>query len=147
MQMPMQIGLDELLSMVMARMEGMAMAEESLKTKFNVLARALYRKGLLTDEDVVEALREEYRILKELGVTGEVPGEDMIKAVAENILQWVRGDVPAIRQGMEDYEKKVRELSAQEARKPRIDVASPALLSQLDRATGKAPRGGSKLII
>ena len=78
MQMPMQIGLEELLSMVMARMEGMAMAEESLKTKFNVLARALYRKGLLTDEDVVEALREEYRTLKELGVTGEVPGEDKL---------------------------------------------------------------------
>ena len=86
MQMPMQIGLDELLSMVMARMEGMAMAEESLKTKFNVLARALYRKGLLTDEDVVEALREEYRILKELGVTGEVPGEDMIKAVFASVI-------------------------------------------------------------
>ena len=74
MQMPMQIGLDELLSMVMARMEGMAMAEESLKTKFNVLARALYRKGLLTDEDVVEALREEYRILKELGSRGRSRG-------------------------------------------------------------------------
>lgn len=144
MQMPMQIGLDELLSMVMARMESMAMAEESLKTKFNVLARAATVRGSWRTRTWWTPW-EEYRILKELGMAGEAPGEEMLQAVADNILQWVRGDVAAIRQGMEEYEK-VRELSAQGS-PSRIDVASPAVLSQLDRATGKAPRGGGKLII
>jgi ADP-dependent phosphofructokinase/glucokinase len=148
MQMPtqQQITLDDLLSMLMARVDAMSMAEENLKTKMNILGRVLYKKGILTDEDVMDSIREEHRLLKELGAIEKMPSEEMVKLSAEGILQWIRGDAEAIKKGMEEYEKKVRDLAAQEARKPRIDVASASVLDQLDHMTGKKP-GGSKLIL
>jgi hypothetical protein len=42
---PMQISLDELLSMIMARIDALTVSDENVKTKFNVLARAMYRKA------------------------------------------------------------------------------------------------------
>ncbi len=143
--MPMQISLDEVLSMLLARVDSLAFNDENLKTKFNILARAMYRKGLITDEDIVDSIREEHRILADLGVIQEIPADDVIRTVAEGILQWVKGDVEAIKKAMDEYEKKLQELAKQQAGKPKIDVASPAVLQQLDMLSGKG-KGKSKLI-
>ncbi|HCD71710.1 hypothetical protein [Thermovirga lienii] len=145
MQMPRQISLDELLSMLVARIDSLSYSDENHKTKFNILARALYRKGLLDDEDIKESIREEHRILKELGVITELPSEDVVEAMADSIMQWVKGDVEKIKEAMEEYEKKLREVMQKEqAAKPKIDVASPAVLEQLDKLN--KGKGGSKLI-
>lgn len=147
MQMPMQISLDEIISMLLARVDNLAFNDENIKTKFNILARVLYKKGLITDDDVIDSIREEHRVLKELGAIQEMPADDVIKTIAEGILQWVKGDVKAIKKAMEEYEKKVQEMSKQQASKPRIDVASPAVLQQLDKLSGKSAKGGGKLIL
>ena len=42
----MQIGLDELLSMLVSRVEEMALDNENQKSRFNVMFRILYKKGL-----------------------------------------------------------------------------------------------------
>ncbi len=131
--------------MLLARVDSLAFNDENLKTKFNILARAMYRKGLISDEDIVDSIREEHRILADLGLIQEVPADDVIRTVAEGILQWVKGDVGAIKKAMEDYEKKLQELAKQQAEKPKIDVASPAVLQQLDMLSGKG-KGKSKLI-
>ncbi len=143
--MPMQISLDEVLSMLLARVDSLAFNDENLKTKFNILARAMYRKGLISDEDIVDSIREEHRILADLGLIQAGPADDVIRTVAEGILQWVKGDAAAIKKAMEDYEKKLQELAKQQAEKPKIDVASPAVLQQLDMLSGKG-KGKSKLI-
>jgi hypothetical protein len=147
MAMPMQINLEELLSMLIARVDSLSFSDENQKTRFNILARVLYRKGLLTDQDVVDSVREEHRILKELGLIPELPSEENLKTMAESILLWIRGDVAAIRKSMEEYDKKMRELAMQEAQaqKSRIEVAPSSVLQQIDRMSGKKP--GSKLII
>jgi len=145
MQMPRQISLDELLSMLVARIDSLSYSDENHKTKFNILARALYRKGLLNDEDIKESIREEHRILKELGAITELPSDDVVEAMADSIMQWVKGDVEKIKEAMEEYEKKLREVMQKEqAAKPKIDVASPAVLEQLDKLN--KGKGGSKLI-
>ncbi len=131
--------------MLLARVDSLAFNDENLKTKFNILARAMYRKGLISDEDIVDSIREEHRILADLGLIQEVPADDVIRTVAEGILQWVKGDAAAIKKAMEDYEKKLQELAKQQAEKPKIDVASPAVLQQLDMLSGKG-KGKSKLI-
>ena len=131
--------------MLLARVDSLAFNDENLKTKFNILARAMYRKGLISDEDIVDSIREEHRILADLGLIQEVPADDVIRTVAEGILQWVKGDVGAIKKAMEDYEKKLQEPAKQQAEKPKIDVASPAVLQQLDMLSGKG-KGKSKLI-
>jgi len=145
MAMPMQVSLDEILSMLLARVDSLALSDENSKSKFNIITRALYKKGVLTDEDVVDSIREEHRMLKELGVIAEMPGEEMVAAIADNILQWIKGDVAALKKGMEEYEKKVQEAMSKQSQKPRIDVASPAVLQQLDRMGGK--QGGGKIIL
>jgi molecular chaperone DnaK (HSP70) len=131
--------------MLVARIDSLSYSDENHKTKFNILARALYRKGLLDDEDIKESIREEHRILKELGVITELPSEDVVEAMADSIMQWVKGDVEKIKEAMEEYEKKLREVMQKEqAAKPKIDVASPAVLEQLDKLN--KGKGGSKLI-
>jgi hypothetical protein len=147
MAMPMQINLEELLSMVLARVDSLSFSDENQKTKFNILARVLYRKGLLTEEDVLESVREEHRVLKELGLIPETPPEESLKMMADSVLLWIKGDVPVIKKSMEEYDKKMREMAMQEAQaqKSRIDVAPSTVLQQLDRMSGKKP--GGKIIV
>ena len=146
MAMPMQVSLDEILSMLLARVDGLALSDENSKSKINIITRVLYRKGIITDQDVIDSIREEHRMLKNLGLIAEEPEEDVIAAIAENILQWIKGDVDALKKGMEEYEKKMQEAMSRQNQKPKIDVASPAVLQQLNRMGGKQG-GGSKLIL
>lgn len=144
--MPMQIGLDELLSMLLARVDGMAMDSENQKSRFNIMFRILYKKGLFTDQDVLEAVKEEHRILKELGMIEQEPSEEALESAAQGLLLWIKGDAAAIRKTMEDYEKKVQEAMSKQ-QKPKIDVAPAAVLSQLDRMGGNTQQGSGKKII
>ncbi len=144
--MAMQISLDEIISMLLARVESLAYSAENQKTRFNVMARVLYRKGLLSDEDILDAVRDEHHLLKDLGLIEEMPDEEMLRAAAESLLQWIKGDAAEIRRTMEEYENKMREMATKEAVKPRIDVAPASALSQLDKLSGKKP-GGGKLIL
>ncbi|MDR1514794.1 MAG: hypothetical protein LBS45_03790 [Synergistaceae bacterium] len=146
MQMPMQISLEEIITMLLSRVETLAMNGENDKTRFNIVARVLYKKGIITDQDIVDSVKEEHWMLKELGMIPEEPGEDVSIAVAENILQWMRGDIDVIKKSMEDYEKKVKEYAREREKKSSLAVASTDVLHQLDRISS-GQKGGSKLII
>ncbi len=145
MAMPMQVSLDEILSMLLARVDSLVLNDENSKSKFNIITRVLYKKGILTDEDVMDSIREEHKVLLGLGLIAEEPSEEMVKAISESILQWIKGDVEALKKGMEEYERRIQENANREAQKPKIDVASPAVLQQLDRMGGK--QGGGKIIL
>ena len=84
--MPMQIGLDELLSMLLARVDGLAMDSENQKSRFNIMFRILYRKGIFSEADVLDAVREEHRILKELGMLEKMPEEEAIRSAADALM-------------------------------------------------------------
>lgn len=143
--MPMQIGLDELLSMLLARVDGLAMDAENQKSRFNIMFRILYKKGLFSEADALEAVREEHHILKDLGMLDKMPEEEALKAAADALMLWVKGDVAAIRKSMEEYDKRLQE-AMNKQQKPKIDVAPAAVLNQLDRMGGGA-QGGKKLIL
>ena len=139
-----QIGLDELLSMLLARVDNMAMDSENQKSRFNIMFRILYKKGAISDQDVLDSVREEHRILKELGMIDEMPPDAALENAAKSILLWIKGDAGAIKKTMEEYKKRVSDAMAKQS-KPKIDVAPAAVLGQLDRL-GAQP-GGKKLII
>lgn len=142
---PMQISLEEIISMLLSRVESLSANEENSKTKSNIIYRVLYKKGILTEQDIAESVREEYRMLKELGVIQEEPKEEIYQTIADGILQWVKGDTDGIKKSMADYEKKLQEYAREEAaKKPSIEIAGANVLSQLDRMGG--PKGG-KLIV
>ena len=100
--MPMQIGLDELLSMLLARVDGLAMDSENQKSRFNIMFRILYRKGIFSEADVLDAVREEHRILKELGMLEKMPEEEAIRSAADALMLWIKGDTATIRKSLEE---------------------------------------------
>lgn len=142
---PMQISLEEIISMLLGRVESLSANEENTKTKSNIVYRVLYKKGILTEQDILDSVKEEYRMLKELGVIQEEPKEEIYQTITDGILQWVKGDIEGIKKSMADYEKRLQELAREEAaRKPTIEVAGANVLNQLDRMGGTK---GGKLIV
>ncbi|MBR1672263.1 MAG: hypothetical protein IJ702_04990 [Fretibacterium sp.] len=145
--MPMQqIGLDELMSMLLARMDSLTLESENQKSRFNIMFRILYKKGLFSDADALEAVREEHKLLHELGMLKEMPDEEALKATADAMMLWIKGDVKAIRHSMDEYDKRLKEAMARQQR-PKIDVAPAAVLDELDRMGGTAQGGGKKIIL
>ena len=141
---PMQISLEDVISMLLQRVESLAANDENSKTKSNIIYRALYKKGLITEEDILASVKEEYHMLKELGVVKEEPKEDMYQTITDGILQWIKCDVAGIKKSMADYEKKLKDYAREEAaKKPKIEVAGANVLNELDNAA----KGSSKLII
>jgi len=139
-----QIGLDDLLSMLLARVDGMAADSENQKSRFNIMFRILYKKGLITEQDVLDSVKDEHMVLKELGMIEEMPSDAALENAARGILLWIKGDAEAIKKTMEEYKKRVSDAMAKQA-KPRIDVAPAAVLGQLDRIAPQ--QGGKKLIL
>lgn len=141
---PMQISLEEIISMLLQRVEALSASDENSKTKQNIIYRVLYKKGLITEEDILESVKEEYKMLVELGAIKSEPGDEMYKTITDGILQWIKGDIEGIKQSMREYEKRLEEFAREEAaKKPRIEVAGANVLNQLDAAANR----GSKLII
>lgn len=130
--MPMQISLDELLSMLVSRVEEMALDNDNQKSRFNIMFRMLYKKGLFTEKDALEAIREENRILLELGMIKAMPDDKTLKAAADNLMLWIKGDAKEIKRSIEEIQKRLQEAAAQQ-NKPKIDVAPAGVLNELDR--------------
>lgn len=143
--MAMQISLDEVLSMLLSRVDAMTMANENMKSKFNILARAMYKKGLLTDEDITQSVKEEHQLLLSLGAIKEMPDDAALKSTADNMIMWLKNDADAIKKSMKDYEEKVKAMIEEEQKKPHLDVASAADLERLDRMNGGSQ--DSRLIV
>ncbi|MBQ8692963.1 MAG: hypothetical protein IJ576_05525 [Synergistaceae bacterium] len=143
--MPMQIGLDELISMLLARIDSLTVESETQKSRFNIMFRMLYKKGLFSEEDAFSAVKDEHLILHELGLIKDMPDDQAIKGAADNLMLWVKGDVETIRQSLEDYDRRLKE-AMEEQNKPKIDVAPAAVLNELDRLGGQGG-SGKKLII
>ena len=143
--MPMQIGLDELLTMVVSRVEEMTLDMENQKSRFNIMFRVLYKKGLFNENDALEAIREENKILLELGLIKSMPDDKTLKAAADSLMLWIKGDAKEIKASLEDYRKRVEEAQAQQ-NKPHIDVAPAGVLNELDRLGGNN-NNGKKIIL
>lgn len=144
--MPMQVSLEEVLSMLISRVDSMTMANENMKSRFNIIARAMYKKGLLTEEDILDSVKDEHKLLLNLGAIKEMPDDKTLKSIADNIILWVKNDSETIKQNMKAYEEKIKSMIEEEQKKPRLDVASAADLERLDRMSGRKP-SGSRLIV
>lgn len=132
---PMQISLEEVISMLLQRVDALSANDENSKTKSNIIYRVLYKKGIITEADIMESVKEEYHMLKELGVIQDEPKEDMCQTITESILQWIKNDVEGIKTSMAAYEKKLKDYAREEAaKKPKIEVAGANVLHELDHA-------------
>ena len=133
--MPMQISLDELLGMLVSRTEEIALDNENQKNRFNIMFRILYKKGLFDGKDAIDAIRDENKILLELGIIKAMPDEKTLKAAADNLMLWVKGDTKEIKRSMEELQKRIQEAEAKQ-NAPKIETAPAGVLNQLDRLNG-----------
>ena len=138
--MPMQIGLDELLGMLASRIEDLTLDNENQKSRFNVMFRMLYRKGLFSDKDALDAIREENKILLELGLIKSMPDDGTLKAAADNLMMWIKGDTNEIKRSIEQIRQRLKE-AEEKSNQPKIETAPAGVLNELDRM------GGKKLIL
>ncbi len=143
--MPVQIGLEELLSALFSRVDEVTLENQNQQSKFNIMFRALYKKGVFTDEDILESVRDENKILLSLGLIKEMPDEKVLQAAANNIMLWIKGDVNEIKNSVEKFQQKLKEAEAQQ-NKPKIDVAPAAVLNELDRLGGRNNNHGGLII-
>ena len=141
----MQIGLDELLGMLVSRIEEISLENENLKRKFNIMFRMLYKKGLFSENDAIEAIKDENKILLDLGMIKTMPDEKTIKSEADNLMLWIKGDINEIKNSIETLQKQLQEAAEKENRK-KIDVAPAGVLNELDRLGG-AKKGKGKIIL
>ena len=141
--MPMQIGLDELLGMLVSRVEELAVDNENQKSRFNIMFRMLYKKGLFNQNDALDAIREENKILLELGLIKAMPDDKTLKAAADNLMLWIKGDTKEIKRSIEELQKRIQEEQSKQ-NAPRIETAPAGVLNELDRLGGN---NNKKLIL
>ena len=128
----MQIGIEDLLGMLVSRIEELSVENENQKSRFNVMFRVLYKKGLFNENDAYESIKDENKILLELGAIEKMPDEKTLRAAADNLMLWVKGDPEAIKQSVENIRKRLQEAAEQQS-KPKINVAPAGVLNELDR--------------
>lgn len=139
----MQIGLEELLSMLLSRVDELSIDTENTKSRFNIMFRMLYKKGLFTEEDALEALKDENKILLELGLIKAMPDEAAMKAAARSLMLWIKGDTKEIERSMDELNKRIQEEN-QKRNSPKIETAPAGVLNELDRLGGSSAK---KLIL
>jgi len=135
-----QITLDELLNLIMARLDAMEMAVEDLKVRMNILMRVVYNTEKLTDEDWKKAVEDELAIMKKAGML-ETFGEEEVHRLTESMLKWLKGDVEEIKKAIESYRRRIEEIAKKSTQGKSIDIASPDLLHRLDAMKNKGGKG------
>ena len=140
----MQLGLDELINMMMIRMANNDSQCSQFKTTLNIVIRLLYKKKIIDRNDIKESIKNEFELMMKIGQIKEMPNEDFINGMTEEMVQWAEGNDEFIIKAMKEYENQVNEMMQKS--KNKIDIASASDLTMLDNVMKNAPKG-SKLII
>lgn len=143
----MQVTLDQLLSVIMARLESLETMIEDLKLRQNIALRLVSKKLGIEKEDFEEAVKEEFDIMEKAGMVEEREAKNSTEAeklMAEELYKWISGDVEELKKQIEEYKKKLKEAIEKEQKGKVIDVAPPDLLQRLDqiKKSRKGPGGG-----
>ena len=83
-----QLDMGNFLSMMMAKMEESSMAISNMTNRFNIIFRILFEKNLITKDDILNSLRKEYNLLKNLESVKDVV---MLMKLRRNMKQFFRG--------------------------------------------------------
>lgn len=135
MQMPMQVSLDQLLPILMGNVQHLSMESNQMRDNFNIMFRVLYKKGIFTEEDVFEAIKEWYNQMYQLKQIEKMPDEETLTALKDELMMWIKGDIETIKERMKEFEEKMKEMAAKHNKK--IDVASADVLNALKNSDPK----------
>lgn len=131
----MQIGIEQLIPMMMGNMQQLSIESSQQRDNFNIMFRILYNKGIINDNDVKEAVKSWYEDMKELNQIESMPDDETLESLADDILMWIKGDLNIIKERMNEFETKMKELKDKHDKK--IDVVSGDVLNALNRSDPK----------
>jgi hypothetical protein len=127
----MDMSLEELMNMLISRLEGLSASVEDHRFRINIIGSALTDQDVIKKEDIRAAVRKQLNIMKYLGSADNVDF-NTVEGLTESIMNWFDGDMSAIKAEYEQY-KKIMEEAEEKIKKEgqRIEIAGPGSLGDL----------------
>ena len=127
----MDMSLEELMNMLISRMEGLSASVEDLRFRINIVGSALADTEVIKKDDIRAAVRKQLNIMKYLG-SAETVDYNTVEGLTESIMNWFDGDMAAIKAEYEAY-KQMMEEAEEKIKKEgqRIEIAGPCSLGDL----------------
>jgi hypothetical protein len=127
----MDMSLEELMNMLISRLEGLSASVEDLRFRINIIGSALTDQDVIKKDDIRAAVRKQLNIMKYLGSADNVDF-NTVEGLTESIMNWFDGDMSAIKAEYEQY-KKIMEEAEEKIKKEgqRIEIAGPGSLGDL----------------
>lgn len=128
----MEISMEQVLNVLMSRMESINAGMEDLRFRLNVLGTAMVDSGKLSAEDVKNAVRKQLNVMKYIDAVEKVD-EASVEQLSKGIMNWFSCDMGAIKAELEAYEKMMKEatekMQTQQANK--IEVPNSDLITDI----------------
>jgi fructose/tagatose bisphosphate aldolase len=127
----MDMSLEEIMSVMLSRIEGLSASMEDLRFRMNVLGSVMVDKGNVTKDDIRAAVRKQLNIMKYLGSAEEVD-LGAVEGLSESIMNWFNGDMSAIKAELEEYKKMMEEAERKmKTEGQKIEIAGAGALGDL----------------
>jgi len=127
-----EISMEQVLNVLMSRMESINAGMEDLRFRLNVLGTAMVDSGKLSAEDVKNAVRKQLNVMKYIDAVEKVD-EASVEQLSKGIMNWFSCDMGAIKAELEAYEKMMKEatekMQTQQANK--IEVPNSDLITDI----------------
>jgi len=127
------MSLEELMNMLISRLEGLSASVEDLRFRMNIIGSALADQDIIKKDDIRSAVRKQLNIMKYLGSADNVD-YNTVEGLTESIMNWFDGDMSAIKAEYEQY-KKIMEEAEEKIKKEsqRIEIAGAGSLGDLKK--------------
>ncbi len=144
----MQISIEQIIQVIMAKLENIELSLEDIKFRSNVAIRILRDNDMLNEEEVKKAVEQEFKALKELDEEREEVSEEQIEQVSKGIIQWADNDLDEMKDRIKNYQEEMKEMMEKENSKADISVAPSNFVDQLNKNKNNNKKGnGSGNII
>jgi hypothetical protein len=142
----MQISLEQIIQIIMAKLDNIELSMEDMKFRTNVALRILKEEGLLTQDRINKAIKDEFEANNILEDNDQEIEEEKIEEISKGILNWVDNDLEEMKNKIKDYQDKMKKMMDEEE-KNNISVAPADLLNRLDSMNNNNKKGKSGNII
>lgn len=121
-----QITVQEAINTLFELISNLNLELNNVKLKNAILMRFINKKLDLTEEEIKEALKEEFDIFNKVIGSKEEIDQEFINQFTKQTFKWLTGDIEEFKEQIEEVKKDVNSNT--------IEIASPQLLEQLKKS-------------
>ena len=120
--------------MMMQNQESILMLDR-IRRDINIYMRVLFKKNLITEDDIKDSIKEEFNIIKDVGFAESLPSDEDIEHLTKELLLWIKGDRKEIKEMIKQRE--ILEQEMMDKQKHKIDVVSGDAMNFLNNSNPK----------